>query len=128
MSQSYMVRPLGLALALGLFPGMAWAELAEGAQLPDGSRKVGEHRYKAPSGYEETLKYYKVIYPVAAYPRRAIADRPGIRGVHLVNPGRRGFEGLNIYEANDEVRIYIVPEQEVVKPSKKKVTDRSKRR
>jgi Na+-transporting NADH:ubiquinone oxidoreductase subunit NqrC len=30
--------------------------------------------------------------------------------VHIANPSGKGqWEGLNIYEANDEVRIYVVP-------------------
>ena len=34
-----------------------------------------------------------------------------MKAVHIVNPSGKKFEGLNIYEANDEVRIYIVPLQ-----------------
>jgi hypothetical protein len=111
------------------FPLLAHAELVEGAQLPDGSRKVGEHRYRSPLGYEETKKYFRFAYPEATHPRRTIADQPNVRGFHIVTATGKGFEGLNVYEANDEVRIFIVPEQESPKPiTKKKVTGSGRKR
>ena len=77
--------------------------------MPDGAQKVGENRYRAPHDFEETLKYYRTVYPVQAYPRKSIVNQPGVKAVHIVNPSGKNFEGLNIYEANDEVRIYVVP-------------------
>ena len=96
----------------------AGAETVSGAQLPDGAQKVGENRYRAPQDYEETLKYYRTVYPAAAYPRRPIVNQPGVKAVHIVNPSGKNFEGLNIYEANDEVRIYVVPVQSTAKAAK----------
>lgn len=87
----------------------ARAEQAEGAQLPDGARKVGEHRYHAPGNFETTMTYYKAVYRPETHPRRTIANQPGIKAIFIANPGGKDFEGLNIYEANDEVRIYVVP-------------------
>ena len=104
----YKPRPLWAALA-ALWVTGAGAETVSGAQLPDGAQRVGENRYRAPSGYEETLKYYRTVYPVQAYPRKPIVNQPGVKALHIVNPSGKNFEGLNIYEANDEVRIYIVP-------------------
>jgi hypothetical protein len=63
------------------------------------------------------MKYYRSVYPVNAYPRRSIVNQPGVKAVHIVNPSGKNFEGLNIYEANEEVRIYIVPAQSAVKPA-----------
>lgn len=117
----YKPRPLG-AVALGLWAMAAGAEAVGGAQLPDGSQRVGEDRYRAPRDYDETLKYYKAVYPPNAYPRRPIINQPGVKAVHIANPSGKNFEGLNIYEANDEVRIYIVRAQSAAappKPSKK---------
>jgi hypothetical protein len=102
-----------------LLAGIARGETVHGAQIPDGSQKVGENRYRAKEDYEGTLKYYKTIYPPAQYPRRQIANQPGIKAVHISNPSGKNFEGLNIYLANDEVRIYIVPVAEAAKPKKK---------
>jgi hypothetical protein len=104
----YKARPLwAAAVALGMT--VAEAEVVNGAQLPDGSRKVGENRYRAPGDFEDTLKYYRTVYPVGTFSRKSIVNQPGVKAVHIVNPSGKNFEGLNIYEANEEVRIYIVP-------------------
>ena len=100
---SYKARPLG-AVVVALWAAVAAAEAVSGAQLPDGSQKVGENRYRAPGDFEKTLEYYKVVYPVGSYPRRSIVNQPGVKAVHISNPSGKNFEGLNIYEANDEVR------------------------
>ncbi|WP_043428967.1 hypothetical protein [Cystobacter fuscus] len=104
----YKARPLG-AVVVALWAAVAVAEVVSGAQLPDGAQKVGENRYRAPGDYEKTLEYYKIVYPVSSYPRRAIVNQPGVKAVHITNPSGKNFEGLNIYEANDEVRVYVVP-------------------
>lgn len=99
-----------LAIAAALLSAHAVAETELGAQLPDGARKVAEHRYKAPGDFDATLKYYKNVYPASSYPRRTIVNQPGVKAVHIPNTSGKGaWEGLNIYEANDEVRIYVVP-------------------
>lgn len=88
----------------------AWGEKELGAQLPDGARKVAEHRYKSSTDFEGTLKYYKNVYPASSYPRKSVMNQPGVKAVHIPNTsGKGGWQGLNIYEANDEVRIYVVP-------------------
>ena len=97
-------------LASCLLAPVALAETELGAQLPDGARKVAEHRFKAPSDFEGTLKYYRNVYPTSSYPRKSVVNQPGVKAVHIPNTsGKGGWEGLNIYEANDEVRIYVVP-------------------
>jgi hypothetical protein len=96
-----------VTLVVGL---SAWGESELGAQLPEGSRKVAEHRYKSSADFEGTLKYYKNVYPASSYPRKAVVNQPGVKAVHIPNTsGKGGWEGLNIYEANEEVRIYVVP-------------------
>lgn len=117
-SRLYKARPLVLAVALlGALP-TSRAETVSGAQLPDGAQKVAENRYRTAQKFDDALKYYKTVYPPAAYPRKAIINQPGVKAVHIVNPSGKGFEGLNIYEANDEVRIYVVTSVEV-KPKKR---------
>jgi hypothetical protein len=97
-----------LGLTLAVQAGASDSDL--GAALPDGARKVAEHRYRAQGGMEATLKFYKARYSPASYPRKTIANQPGVKAVHIANPSGTGaWEGLNIYEANDEVRIYVVP-------------------
>ncbi len=88
----------------------AFADSELGAQLPDGAHKVAEHRYKSSTDFEGTLKYYKNVYPASSNPRKSVVNQPGVKAVHIPNTSGKGaWEGLNIYEANDEVRIYVVP-------------------
>jgi uncharacterized protein (DUF1684 family) len=122
----YKARPFWAALA-ALWMTAATAEVVNGAQLPDGAQKVGENRYRAPGNFEDTLKYYRTVYPAQAYPRRPIVNQPGVKAVHIVNPSRKNFEGLNIYEANDEVRIYIVSAPVPPKPPAKKAEPKGKK-
>lgn len=97
------------ALLAVLSPLAALAENDLGAQLPDNARKVAEHRYKSGNDLEGTMKFYKNIYPSSSHPRKEL-NIPGVHYVHIPNTsGKGGWEGLNIYEANDEVRIYVVP-------------------
>jgi hypothetical protein len=106
------------AVAAAVVGLTAQAEVVGGVQLPDGSQRVGENRYRAPQDFEETVKYYRAVYSVGSYPRRSIVNQPGVKAVHISNPSGRNFAGLNIYEANDEVRIYIVPLESAVKPKR----------
>jgi hypothetical protein len=115
----YKARPFG-AVAAALWMSAAAAEVVKGAQLPDGSRKVGENRYRAPADFDKTLDYYRSVYPTGTFTRRMIVNQPGVKAVHIVNPSGKNFAGLNIYQANDEVRIYIVPLESVpARPTKK---------
>jgi hypothetical protein len=91
-----------------------------GAQIPDGAQKVAEYRYKTNKDWEETKKYFKGVYPPSAFPRKAIVNQPGIKAEHIVNPSGKGFEGINIYEANEEVRIYVIPAADAKKKPKTK--------
>lgn len=116
-------RAWAVAVAVLCLAGVARAETLDGVQLPDKASKVGERRYRVPQDWENTLKYFKTVYPTATYPRRSIVNQPGVKAVHITNPGGKGWEGLNVYEANDEVRVYVVPPEGVpAKGPKKKQT------
>ncbi len=67
------------------------------------------------------MKYFKTTYPSAQFPRHTIVNQPGVKAIHLTNPDSHGgWEGLNIYEANDEVRVYVVPPDGMpARPTKK---------
>ena len=106
------------AAVVGLVAAPGRAEVVGGVQLPDGSQRVGENRYRAPGDFEDTVKYYRAVYSAGSYPRKPIVNQPGVKAVHISNPSGRNFAGLNIYEANDEVRIYIVPTQSAAKPKR----------
>jgi hypothetical protein len=110
---------LAAAVAL-LAAGVARAEILDGVQFPDRTSKVGERRYRVPQDWENTMKYFKTAYPTTQYPRHVIVNQPGVKALHLANPdGHGGWVGLNIYEANDEVRVFVVPPDGTAKPAKK---------
>jgi hypothetical protein len=111
----YKSRPLWVAGGL-LVGAAAGAEVVSGVQLPDGSQKVGELRYRVPGNYEKTLDYFKLVYPRDRFPRQQIINQPGVKALHIANPGGKLFEGINIYEANEEVRVFIIAVKE--KPRK----------
>jgi hypothetical protein len=104
----YKARPLWAAGILSI-AAVAWGEVVGGVQLPNGVQKVGADRYRAPENFEDTLKYFRTVYPPDRYPRKPIVNQPGVKAVHIENPSGKNFEGLNIYEANEgEVRIFVV--------------------
>lgn len=113
-----------IVTGLVLLATVARGESELGAHLPDNARKVAEHRYKSPHDWEGTFKFYKNVYPSTSYPRKDVVNQPGVKAVHIPNTSGKGeWEGLNIYEANDEVRIYVVPARQSGKssaPKKKK--------
>ena len=94
-----------------------------GALLPPDAQKVGENRYRTSDDYEATLKFYRTVYPQGQFPRKAIVNQPGVKATHIAIPGSRSVEGLNIYQANDEVRIFIVPAD--ARPKKKATPKKS---
>ncbi len=108
------MRPARYKAALaGLFlawPGLGLAEKVAGAIIPDESRQVGERRYRIDKSYEDALKFFRSVYPPGKYPRKPIANQPGIRAVHIENPEAKpgGWEGLNVYELKGETRVYVL--------------------
>lgn len=105
--------------ALLLWSTGALAESVMGASIPDSAQKVGENRYRSAEDWKGTTDTFRKLYPTSVFPRRHIVNQPGVKAIHIVNPSGRNYEGLNIYEANQEVRIYVVPAG-VVKSAKKK--------
>ena len=97
------------AIFLGL-PGLALAARVAGATLPDGARAVEPYRYRVERSYEDTLRFFKAVYPPARFPRKLIVNQPGLRAVHIENPEARpgGWDGLNVYEWKGEVRIFVL--------------------
>jgi hypothetical protein len=93
-----------------IWPVAVLAERVAGAVLPDQSRAIGESRFRVDRSYEETLKFFKSAYPPARYPRKPIANQPGIKAVHIANPEAKpgGWEGLNVYELKGETRVFVL--------------------
>jgi hypothetical protein len=91
-------------------PGLAPAEKVAGATLPDEARMVEPNRYRVERSYEDTLKFYRAVYPPARYPRKAIANQPGLKAVHIENPEAKpgGWDGLNVYDIRGETRVFVL--------------------
>jgi hypothetical protein len=123
-SRFYIPLPVWAGLVALLLAGQAFASNKKGVQLPDGAAQVGEDRYRAPDDYDGTLKYYRLVYPPSKYRWKAVIDQPGVKAMHIAVRSRKGgVEGINIYEANDEVRIYLVPAE----PAKARKAARKKK-
>jgi hypothetical protein len=100
-----------LAAAVALVAtGAARAEKVAGAALPDGARRVELNRYRIDRSYEDALKFFRSVYPPGRFPRKPIANQPGIRAVHIQNPEARPgtWEGLNVYELRGETRVFVL--------------------
>ena len=106
-----MWRAISAVVVMSALTASADTEL--GAPLPEGSRKVAEHRYKSSTDFEGTTKFYKKVFNDFSSAKKKIVNQPGVNAIHYPNTSGRGaWEGLNIYEANDEVRIFVVPAKE----------------
>jgi hypothetical protein len=102
-----------LAVALLALPGTALAEKRiAGAVLPEEAEKIGENRFRVPKTYDETVKFFRAVYPPARYARRPIADTPTVKAVHIENPDAKPgqWDGLNVYELRNEneTRIFVL--------------------
>jgi hypothetical protein len=118
------MRAPGIIAAVLLGSLAAWADPinVHGAVLPGDAQKVGENRYRVSGDWEGVTKFYRGIYPQAQFPRKMIANIPGVKAEHIAIPNSRTVEGINIYLANEEIRIFIVPTDAArtkKKPSKK---------
>ena len=119
---SYKARAFALAVSCLLFaPAVAQAAgtRAHGLILPGGVQEVGENRYRASESYEDTLKFFDKTYK--GIPRKAIVNQPGIRAMHFeaVDP-KSGYEGFNVYEKDNEVRIFVIDKEEPATPASTK--------
>lgn len=102
-----------LAALLVAFPVASQAEQVAGATLPEDARRIGENRYQVERRYEDVLKFFRATYPPEKYPRRPIADQPGVKAVHVENPAAKpgSWEGLNVYELKGETRVFVLLKQ-----------------
>jgi hypothetical protein len=99
-----------LAAFLLAIPGITLAEKVAGLTLPDDARRIGENRYQLDRKYEEAIRHFRSALPPGRYPRRPIADQPGVKAVHIENPEAKpgSWEGLNLYELKGETRLFIL--------------------
>lgn len=101
------------ALLHSLAPGPASASgefKSHGFMLPGGSVRIDEDRFRLPQSWEESVKFYKTVYPPQKYPRRALHSQSGVRAVHIDNPrpAEDEWQGVNLYENKGEVRVFVL--------------------
>jgi hypothetical protein len=105
------MRAMTLALLLAAATPVVAAEgfTARGFILPDGAVKIDDDRYRLPSPWDETVKFYRRAYPPGKFPRRTLHSQTAVRAMHIENPERGEWQGVNLYEAGrGEVRVYIL--------------------
>jgi hypothetical protein len=101
---------LAILLTAAVFPCLALAEAPltnHGVELPPLSQQVGQDRYRITLKFFEAIKYFHLSYK-GLLQEKWIIRQPGIRAIHLVNTGPGDWDGVNIYEKDDEVRVYIL--------------------
>jgi hypothetical protein len=107
-----LIRALPAFVLLAATQGASAAESTNvhGVVLPGDAQKVGENRYRTSEDWDGLIKkFFKTVYPEPQFPRKSIMNQPGIKALHIAFPSSRTWEGINIYQANDEIRIFLVP-------------------
>ena len=71
-------------------------------------------RYHVGRSYEEVLDFYRRTFKSVGGVRwRAIISQPGLRAKHVESLNKRTrWEGINIYERQSEVKVYVIPRSE----------------
>src|SRR5882762_7132605 len=87
---------------------------ARGFSLPDGAVKVDEDRYRLPQTWEDSVRWYRTVYPPTKYPRSTLRNNSGIRAIHIENrTAGSEWEGANLYETpKGEVRVFVLAREE----------------
>ena len=81
---------------------------AHGFTLPGGSVKVDDDRYRLQAAWDDARRFFRGVYPPAKFPRRTLTNFAGVRAEHIRNPGGGAWEGVNLYEKQGEVRVFIL--------------------
>jgi len=82
------------------------------APIIPGAQQLSEPgRYESPKTWEDTLTYYKWHFKSRGGVRtRNIVNLPHIRAKYIQSTRKSTkWQGLNIYEKNGHVRIFVVP-------------------
>ena len=105
------------ALLLPISARAAEGFKARGFILPDGAVKIDDDRYRLPQPWDEAVKFYRRAYPPSKFPRHTLRSQTAVRAMHIENPARDEWEGVNLYEAaRGEVRLFILARDGGEKP------------
>jgi hypothetical protein len=106
---------LGLLVAIACFrcrPATAAERppnLVRSAPVIPWAKSIGEHRYRSPRNYDDTMLYYrKVLRGGWNVSWRKVINVSGVRAQHIRNKNNKRWEGLNIYENKGATFIYVV--------------------
>ena len=81
-----------------------------GAILDDESKRVGDDRFRSKEDWEKTVRFFRGNYGgKPGYVWLTIETPPKVKAIHIENThAGRAWEGINIYETNNEVFIFVV--------------------
>ncbi len=106
---------------------LAAVELPVEAPILPGATALSEvGRYQSSRSYAETVEYYRRLFARTGGVRwRNIVNFPDLRAKHVASLRRKtAWQGINIYEKQGQVRIYVVPrpESETAEAAKRPTT------
>lgn len=110
-----LILAVAIGISFGVFAGgsarAAGAIKVHGAAVDDGAKKVGENRYKSGEDWEKTIRFYRNVYGgKAGIVWSTIDTPPKVKAIHIANTlPKRTWEGINIYEVNGDIFIYVIP-------------------
>jgi hypothetical protein len=91
------------------------------APLPGAAVALEEKgRYKITRSYEETLDFYRRLFNQTGGVRwRNVVTLPSIKAKHIECLRKKTrWEGINIYEKQGEVRVFVIPREAADKGAK----------
>lgn len=98
-------------MCAALTRSVAAAELPKEAPIVPHSLALSEPgRYQSARSYDDTLDYYERIFRRTGGVRwRSIINQPGIKAKNIESLRRTtDWEGINVYEKQGEVRIFVI--------------------
>jgi len=97
------------------------------------AKKVGEHRFRSPRNYDDTLDYYrKTILGAPHIVKEKIINTSQVRAVfYRSKKTGASWEGLNVYEYKGSTIIYVVfsdEELEKIEQEQKEAKEKPKKK
>ena len=109
-----------LGLALGVILSII-SQIDDATQAPliPGATELEEvGRYNSSKSYDKTIKFYRrwVNNNAITAQWRPIINLPRIKAIHIKNTQQNSkWQGINIYELQGKVRIFIIPQLQASK-------------
>ena len=91
------------------------------APVVPGATALGEPgRYESPRTWDDTLAFYKYYFKREGGVRwRNVVNLPGIKAKHIQSlRNRTKWMGINIYDKQGHIRIFVIPRDKKRKPAK----------